>query len=545
MAEKEKIILPPKYYLDYFNDLLGFIEKCSTHLLDDEDVAFIEDFRSLSEDAQCLLIRMLNRKGEYFRLAKFQYEEISNILAAAQELVDHEMISFDPPNDPALFFLFTKSELHQLFPERGYQQMYKSDIQEELVMSEPSDFDHLRATHLIIHLLVKQRVNYLKMLFFGHNHGMMTEFVIRDVGNVKLENLDNHEFTPWFDSLGEAKSAFQLYCWDREVKMAMQLLLPEEVAELVSPVNWSSFLAYPKTKKIGDKFMLRLGEYFEKSGLSEEALAYYSLAKKHPARERRIRIYEKLGEDEPARELAEVALEHPYNASEKIFAKDYLSKKSKRNYRSTTTKIKESPQIIIEDPLGHRVEAHALSHFAEQGFDGVHSENYLWRGLFGLLFWEELFDSNYASFHHPLQRMPSDLYSADFYEKRKEQLIQKTKRYRSRKKLIKRIQDIHNEKAGINNPLVGWHQSLLPSIEACVDRLPLKSIYAVMLEMAKNVKDNSTGFPDLFIWRDSTYHFYEIKSPNDHLSAQQLFWIDFLQSQNINADILRVNYSST
>lgn len=545
MADQEKIILPPKYYLDYFKYLLTFISEGSSHLLSEDDESFIALFESLSEDAQCLLVRMMNRKGEYFRLEKFSYEEIENIPLAAQELIEAELASLDPPNDFVLFTLFTKGELHQLYPGRDFSKKYKEDVIMELAEeNDPEDYEVLRSAHTIVHLLVQEQIEYLKLLFFGHAHGMMTEFVIRDIGNVKLENMEGVTFTPWFDTLEEAKSVFELYKWDRTIRHALPVLLPEEIAELTGSVNWSVYLNHPKSRKIGDKFMLRVGEYFEKSGLLEEALTYYSLARKHPARERRIRIHEKLDELDTARELAEVAFESPFNASEKIFAKDYLEKKSKRNYRSTTAKINTSPEIIIEDPIGHRVEHHALNYYDALGYQGTHSENYLWRGFFGLVFWEELFGKAQANFHNPLQRMPSDLHTEAFYLNRKSDLDKQLKTFRSKKQLLHWVNEIYANKQGINNPMVGWHESLPVALEACISRLPLKGMKAVLLEMAKNVKDNSTGFPDLFIWKDKDYHFYEIKSPNDHLSAQQLFWIDFFEEQKIKADILRVKYQN-
>jgi len=543
MPESEKIILPPKYYLDYFRDLLAFIQKGSSHLLSADDVIFIQLFEALTEDAQCLMVRMMNRKGAYFRLDKLAYEEIGSIPQAAEELVASGLASLDPPDDFLLFGLFTKAELHQLYPDRGFNKRRKEEVLEELAEeNHPEDFQTLRSAYTILHFLAQEQVEYLKMLFFGHTHGMMTEFVIRDIGNIKLENLDDHEFTPWFETQAEARAVFELHGWNRLVKKAMHILLPEEILELIAPVNWSNFLQHPKARKIGDKFMLHLGEYFEKCGLLTEALDYYSLARKHPARERRIRILEKMDDLDAAREIAEVAFDSPYNVSEKIFAQDYLSKKSKRNYRSTTAKANLSPEIIIENPEGPRVEAHALAYFAKQGYEGIHTENYLWRGLFGLFFWDELFAAEHASFHHPLQRMPSDLHSDTFYENRAPLLQEKVNAFRTKKKLQAYLEEIHRQKQHINNSLVGWHESLLPTVTACVHHLPLESLFNILMEMAKNVKDNSSGFPDLFIWTQDDYHFYEIKSPNDHLSAQQLFWIDFFNTHNIKADILRVKY---
>ncbi len=543
VAGSEKIVLPPKYYLDYFQYLLDFIQQGSSHLLDENDKEFIASFESMSEDARCLMVRMMNRKGEYFRLEKFTYEEIKNIPLAAEELVEIGFISLDPPDDPLLFTLYTKAELHKLFPDRDFIKKKKDEILLELAEANATeDYQEIRAKYTVMHFRKQEQIEYLKLLFFGHAHGMMTEFVIRDIGNVKLENLENHTFTPWFDTLEEAKSVYHLYQWNRVIYQAKELLLPEEVLELVGQIPFGTYLQHPKTRKIGDKIMLKLGEYFEKSGLPEAALEYYGLACKHPARERRIRILDKLNRPDEATDLAEAVVEAPFNASEQIFAQDFLAKTSKRNYRSTTTRINASPSIIITEPTGNRVEQHALEHFEQQGFKGVHSENYLWRGLFGLLFWEELFDEQHATFHHPLQRMPSDLHSETFYQNRGDILGKKTKKIRTKKALIKHISETYNEKEGTANYLVGWHESLLPTLEACIQHLPLKGLYAVMLQVARNVKDNSAGFPDLFIWNDKTYHFYEIKSPNDHLSAQQLFWIDFLNQHKIKAEVLRVKY---
>lgn len=543
MQPKEKIILPPKYYLDYFNYLVSFVRERSGHCLGEADHDFMEAFSKLTEDARCLLVRMANRKGELFRLDRLSYEEICNIPAATEELVEAGFVSLQPPDDPVLFRLFTKHELDRLFPEWGIKNKYKDDILLELEQ-QASHEEYLRINerYTIIYVLCQDQIEYLKLLFFGHYKGMMTEFVIRDVGNVKLESLEGHDFTPWFDSREEALAVFELSKWNSLLKKAIGILLPEDILELISPVNWSVYLNEPKSRKAGDKLMLRLGEYFEKTGWYEDALTYYSLARKHPARERRIRILEKLGHAEDARELAEVACEYPYNASEKIFAKDFLAKQSVRNYRSTTARIKTCPEICVEKVEGIRVEQQALDYFEMQGFQGFHCENYLWRSLFGLLFWEELFHHSQAAFHHPLQRMPSDLHNEAFYERRKKHLQTKLASFKTKKQLLTYLLSIYEQKEHISNPLVGWHESLPSALTSCTHHLPLKSIKKVVLEMAKNVKDNSTGFPDLFIWNEKGYHFYEIKSPNDHLSSQQLFWIDFFEEHNIKADILRVSY---
>ena len=543
MPEKEKIILPPRYYLDYFNYLIEFIEKHSGHLLGDEDKRFIEEYRSLQTDAQCLFIRMLNRKGEFFRLDKLQYPEIEVYGESLDHLSQLDFITLDDIVYPEVFRLFTKSELHKAFPELGLKSMYKDEVLETLIeVSDDTYYQTLSAEWQIIRLLKQEQVNYLKFLFFGHNYGMMTEFVIRDVGNIKLENLDRHEFTPWFDTREEALATYELANLSRAFRLATEELLPEEILAVITPIEWKHFLQFPRAKKSADKLLLRIGEYLEKAELTDEALTFYQLSERHPARERSIRILEKSGRIDEARSIAEEAVSRPFNATELLFVNDFLAKKSVRNYRTTTRRIKESPAIEVIPDSTINVEQLACEYFIREGYEAIHSENYLWRGLFGLVFWDVIFDENQESFHHPLQRQPSDLFDEHFYTRRIDNLHAIQKTYNTKQKLKSAIQKRYLEKEGIANPLVSWHESLLPSLEEAVQRLPIKGLYNILFEMAKNVKYNSAGFPDLFIWKGKEYHFYEIKSPNDHLSAQQLFWIDFMQRNKIKAEILRLNY---
>ncbi|MBV6639211.1 MAG: hypothetical protein KI791_00775, partial [Cyclobacteriaceae bacterium] len=313
MPEKEKIILPPRYYLNYFNYLIEFIEKHSGHLLGDEDQKFIEEYRSLQTDAQCLFIRMLNRKGEFFRLDKLQYPEIEVYGESLDHLSQLEFITLDDIVYPEVFRLFTKSELHKAFPQLGLKSMYKDEVLETLIeVSDDTYYQTLSAEWQIIRLLKQEQVNYLKFLFFGHNYGMMTEFVIRDVGNIKLENLDRHEFTPWFDTREEALATYELANLSRAFRLATEELLPEEILAVITPIEWKHFLQFPRAKKSADKLLLRIGEYLEKAELTDEALTFYQLSERHPARERSIRILEKSGRIDEARSIAEEAVSKPF-----------------------------------------------------------------------------------------------------------------------------------------------------------------------------------------------------------------------------------------
>ena len=56
--------LPIYYYHDHFVEMLSFVRTTYGSILNDEHDAFVSRFQSLSKDAQCLLIRMVNRRGQ-------------------------------------------------------------------------------------------------------------------------------------------------------------------------------------------------------------------------------------------------------------------------------------------------------------------------------------------------------------------------------------------------------------------------------------------------------------------------------------------------
>ena len=77
---------------------------------------FIHDFHKLGIDAQCLFIRLSNRRGPYFRLDKLKYDEISSLESATKELELSGFISRELDPDEKIFKTFTKVELKETMP---------------------------------------------------------------------------------------------------------------------------------------------------------------------------------------------------------------------------------------------------------------------------------------------------------------------------------------------------------------------------------------------------------------------------------------------
>ncbi len=530
--------MPEKYYLDYFNYVLDFVERQYAHILDEPEYNFYQSFRNLAEEAKCLYLRFSNRRGDFFRINKISYAEITDLHAAKEELIHQSFIRINENSDILQFKLFTKAELLSHF-DFLHKAQKKEDILLELT---ETDIPVIHENEEIAEVLKNEEVEFIKLLFFGYYRGRMTDFVIRDVGNVKIEKLDETKFKPWFQSREEALSVLHISQFRRLIYEVQEAELPLE--EFIEEVPWGEWLKYPRSAKSAEKLLLKIAYYLEQIEELGLALEHYSLTDRHPSRERKIRILEKLGRKEEAVVIAKEILDKPSNATEMTFATDYLNRSGVRINRSMTERLKNAPSISIYRNPEIKVEQATIAHFEREGWNGFHAENFLWRGIFGLVFWEEIFDESHGSFHQPLQRQPSDLNDDVFFEARVHLLEARLKSFNSRKSMLAHITNYHKMKEGIANRFVIWHESLLPAIQVMVEKLPLKGLKQVLLEMSKNMKENSAGFPDLFLWNDSTYQFFEVKSPNDHLSAQQLFWLDFLAKSKIKIDVLRVNYVS-
>ena len=77
-------LAPELYYLSNFRTALAWVAERYADLLSDEERAFLDTFHTLAWPSQALLVRMVMRKGEHFRLGKLQYAEIGDPALAVE-----------------------------------------------------------------------------------------------------------------------------------------------------------------------------------------------------------------------------------------------------------------------------------------------------------------------------------------------------------------------------------------------------------------------------------------------------------------------------
>lgn len=542
--------LPPKYYHENFEYLLHFVRDKYADILLTSEWRFLRKYYSLPEDAQCLFIRFANRKGVFFREDKIKYEEIEDIPKQIEVLKERGFIT--ALSYPAheywsneLLATLTKAELMSAFPLQAFKQAKKEELVAYLKQ-------HYTVEELIqcvkgrwVKVNFEEEVSFLKFLFFGNRTMDMTEFVIRDLGLVQYYKQSDDDLVARFKTRKEAEDKWRVseqYLVFAEIKQAYT---PEDLFDWYCSFRDDnrqlSAVAVPAFQKL----QLLIGRHLERSKLFDLAIHVYRDVEVSPARERRVRCMAKARYFEEARVLCEEMMQGPQNADELYFAEYFLPTLSgKKNKKHTTVWLQVADEITISSIYRHQVELGSLDYFIEQGYAGSFSENFSWRALFGLWMWDILFDPSLVAFHHPFQRRPSDLYLPDFYEKRKRQVEERLFERETSAEVLAFLWEHFQEHQGTANPFVVWDMEIWSMVRVLVEKVPLDALRRIVRIMAENLVENSRGMPDLLIWTEDTYELIEIKSPNDALSHQQLFWLKTFQELGVNARVLRVRFDT-
>ncbi|RIX70980.1 VRR-NUC domain-containing protein, partial [Acidovorax cavernicola] len=287
------------YYLHNFERALAWIAQRYSDLLDADERAFLARFAALPPLSRALLVRMLMRRGPWFRASKLVYEEIPEIEAAAAPLLALGWLDTQAPMHlEELFDLHTRSELAEVFAgaERG-SGTRKSDWLQTLAGAHaaPQRYAewHPRAREPVWRVMLGEFSERLRLMFFGNLHQNWTEFVLADLGVFKYESVA-------FDA---ASRAFQTRA-DIDAYLALQACRQavEDGADATAMLQAidACHSSNPWLEKRRAKLLLRLGNACERAAQWDDALQVYAQCSYPGARHRRIRVLERLERHEEA-----------------------------------------------------------------------------------------------------------------------------------------------------------------------------------------------------------------------------------------------------
>ncbi|MFC3032866.1 exonuclease domain-containing protein [Pseudoalteromonas fenneropenaei] len=529
------VILPEKYYLQHFREMQCYITQTSLHLLDSEQRRHFDALDTLTEDALCLLLRLLGRKHVVFACDSLHYQEISDISAALDLLQQQQWIRPLSHDDVTLLLAaLNKAELQQLVTEfalAGPAKSAKKPIWQDYI-AEHLPHQQLLASPLARnHIVVnsQRHFDYWQYLYFGNSHGQLNQFSLRDMGILATRKHTPAEPSAHFEDIAEAQFGFKLMEWQQ----ACKALADEALSNLAATVLAEQPLLPLDSDALKERYHHLLFRLYSKLLESDAEQAHKCLlASEHPkALEKQVRLLFQQGNIEACQSLLDEILTAPPSEELLLFAEDFSQRKFTRKRTSILTDIlrASSQPLAIDEAYVQHVEAGVCERYQRQGKIAFHVENQLWLTLFGLVFWPELYLHKHSGVHNAFQRLPNVLKRGRFYQQLGDEITIRLNALYDSRQLILHLQHIATEHYGEPNGLFTWHPGMLEPLLLFINHSDLASVKAHLLAMCKDFKALKDGYPDLLIVDDGKVRFEEIKAPGDMLRRNQLVSITALQ----------------
>ena len=527
----------PDYYWQNFNTILRWVRHHHDTLLDEETRLTLARYELLNTDAQKLWIRLSSRRGQQFRGDALSYSEINLDRALAALEREGWLNVYHKIDSPEGLELLKRAELLQLARENGCTlsaSAKKADILEAL-RACPTPW--LVAAQLQWYALTQQaNFDRLSLLFFGNAHQDLTEFIKTALGHVRYETYTIRPKSLFNSSEDvanyHAMSAFRQRYSDTEGLTERIRIIRDWYKRAANHQGWKKFRgAY-------SRLCNKLARDCERADALDDALKIYQQSFRPPARERMARIYRKQGNNKQAYSTLNQMAKDPWNDPEHAIAEQLLSRWFAE---PSTTSVEPETHYLSFASRGTSIEAETLTYFEQQGWQGGHHENTIPQTLFGILFWDVIFEDIEGAFVHPFQRGPRDLNSHEFYHRREASIKKRLDEIKhSPDTVTQRITQVIDEKIGLANPFIYWPGVDKSALTNWWLRLQGQQWAAIFERIARDVHNNRAGFPDLWLYRDKQVMLIEVKGPGDTLRPNQIRWLRALNEIGVNANLALV-----
>ncbi len=541
--EKRIRDLPTFYYHGHFVEMLDFVAAHYAHVLADEHVRVIEEFMTLSHAAQCLYVRLNNRKGRVFATRRLRYPELGPVGPLLAELHEHGWVGAPGPEqfDDVLRFL-TRDVLRDMLARR-FTGLARAMKKADLVAFARAN---LEPAQLVADLepaqsFVQKRVDavrYLSFLYFGRVQDGLDRFTLRDLGLVRVHDF-REAFEPRFGERDEAREHYYFARRRRDAQRADEegiRRLAAESADWPEPV-------WPGAALERDKLAYRIGRRLEASGDPGTAREVYARGESTRCSERLVRLLLKDGRREAAAGFLERCLDSPRSDEEWLFARDLYERKFNRKRTSALTDRLRAAEIIeLDESLMGNPERAAAAYFERAGAVAYRTENALWRTLFGLLFWPELFGADSATLHSPFEHMPKTLGDGSFARDNAALIDERLALLADMNALKGHLLKIATRHYGTANGVFRWRRRTLDALFAFIEAAPAPAMQAVLRGFCDNYREARYGYPDLLLIDADGVRFVEIKTDGDQLRRNQLLRIEQLAAAGFRAGIARIRW---
>ncbi|MDN5369105.1 MAG: hypothetical protein PWP74_413, partial [Shewanella sp.] len=240
-------LLPSDYYLQNFEKMLASVAERYLDIFPAEQQGALQCYRSLPDKSKMLLVRLLSRNGEWFRLDKLHYSEIGDIAMALPPLLSTGLLQQMLPPLDVWFGAMTLPELKSL----------QHDINEPLLRhwhSKQQLWQLLQATPELqtqlpqwqqqqglvwLQLNCQPLLDLLLLLYFGNRYQDLSQFVLSDLGLQRFEGYPLTREGRTYQSSIELQTALSLAAladnWEQTTQQKEPIVLADWLAQLPAP----------------------------------------------------------------------------------------------------------------------------------------------------------------------------------------------------------------------------------------------------------------------------------------------------------------------
>lgn len=523
--------------------MLSFVEARYHHVFEAKHLDFLNAFESLSHNEQCLYVRFAGRKGRVFDTNKLNYQEIKDLLAALESLLKAGFIKpITKTHYPEFLSTLTKPDLIALMANHMCSRAFKRSWKKEVLVETAQLHLPFKKVTLPENFIVQGRtesLRFLSYLHFGKIEDNLQSFTMRDLGLRKVPDF-KADYSARFDTKAEAQSA---YFYAR----ALDQLYNGTEADIAQYVDNVSSWPPPQcniSETARDKLLQKLGRLSERLGDTETAIFLYGHSSAPLCNERSIRLRYKRGDKNWCKLRLEALIENPGSDDEHNFAQDFYARKFKKKRTSEVTDIlRQGETIKIDQAFKNEPERAAQRYYAAQGYEVYFTENRLWRTLFGLVFWNELYCSENASLYNHFERTPTSLKSGTFYNQYKTEIETKLTALVSDAGIFIQILKTVSRYHGTPNGIFRWSGNSIELVKTFIDVVPLLAVTKILRRMARDYRAMKDGFPDLMLIKENDpCRFIEVKAHGDVIRRNQLTRIKQLRAAGLKTDIARIEW---
>jgi len=535
--------LPTFYYHEHFVEMLDFVSTHYAHVLLEEHTATIDAFRRLPRNAQCLYVRLVNRRGRIFARDKLSYPELGSIDDLLGRLRVASWVTRPGTEHFAELLAFmTRGEIYSILLQ-AFTGMSRTLKKAELV-----EFAHAHCDprEFVLRLdpdrwLVQghfESIRFLLFLYFGRIQDGLSQFTMRDLGLVRTQDFRD-TFEPRFGERAEAEEHYFYAVKLHDLKSGSA----GGVRQLVGAIDDWPEPEFAGSAAIRDRLAYRLGRKLEKSGDREGALRAYGKGESTDCSERVLRLLLAGGHRELAQGYLERCLENPRSEEEWLVATDIYERKFARKRTSALTDLlREADVIDIDESRVGAPELAAIDYYEARGAQAYRAENSLWRTFFGLLFWDELFLVDDATLHSPFEFLPASLTDRSFTDRHRISIGRKLALLDDAAATRLELLKSSTRHYGTPNGVFRWRRSVVDALFRLLEHAPAESLRSILRRFCEDYGNARYGYPDLMVIDDQGLSFIEIKAEGDQLRRNQLLRIRQFREAGLRADVVRVRW---